>query len=77
MTPKNRGRQADELEGSAQTAALKEQAKKQRDARLIALFMSGEPVVLIAERLGINPKTVTAIIRERLPGALTDTRKRA
>lgn len=70
-------RSADERVGSEQTAALKAQAKRERDARLVALFMSGLPLVRIAERLGVSPKTVAAIVRERIPGALTDTRNRA
>ena len=67
----------EEREGSAQSAELKAEAKRRRNARIVALFLSGETVVVIAERVGINPKTVTAIIREQMPGALTDTRKRA
>lgn len=70
-------RTADEREGSAQSAKLKAEARRRRNARIIALFLSGETVVVIAERLGLNPKTVTAIVREQMPGALTDTRRRA
>lgn len=70
-------RTQEEKEGSEQTAALKAQAKRQRDARIVALFLSGEPIVRISERVGVSSKTVTTIVRERMPGALTDTRNRA
>ena len=59
-------RSEEEIEGSRQTAELKAAAKAQRQARVLTLYRSGEPITVIARRIGMHTDSVQKLIRASL-----------